>query len=393
MHVLFIGGTGRLSKDVVAYAIRQGYDVSLLTRGSKKRAIFIKEKCKLLKGNIRNPKSCKKYFQKESLKYDVVIDFLSFEVEDVRHTISLIKGHFTQYIFISSATVFKKTDNVITEESDKGNSLWEYAYNKYLCEEYIKEYFKKMEDSFYTIIRPYVTYDNTRVPYPLVPRNKKYEWSLIERIKNNQIIPIFDDGTTETALLHTKDFAFLTVGLFGNKNAFNNDFNIADNNTTTWGNVLDTLEKCLDIKVYKENFEQNSVYKFLPQFKSVLLGDKGHNIHFNTKKITNAVAGYVKTISLETGLKEMIAFYEMHPDRKMIDYYWNGQVDRLLLTKGIKNKYEYHFNKIQDKIKYYAGKFELLYFPYLVLQKLMNVKNPFLKRCKYYVRQIILSFR
>lgn len=45
------------------------------------------------------------------------------------------------------------------------------------------------------------------MPYPLVPRNKKYEWSLVERIINGQIIPALNEGSTVTALLYATDFA------------------------------------------------------------------------------------------------------------------------------------------------------------------------------------------
>lgn len=35
MRVLFIGGTGRISKDVAQLAVKKNYDVFLLTRGER----------------------------------------------------------------------------------------------------------------------------------------------------------------------------------------------------------------------------------------------------------------------------------------------------------------------------------------------------------------------
>lgn len=115
----------------------------------------------MLYGNIRDPKSCEKYFLEKEVYYDVVIDFLIYEIQDLKEVLALIDGCFRQYIFISYATVYRGMDGIITEETERGNDLWDYAYNKYLCEEYLKKYFRDKESTFYTIIRPYVTYGNT----------------------------------------------------------------------------------------------------------------------------------------------------------------------------------------------------------------------------------------
>ncbi|MBO4904695.1 MAG: NAD-dependent epimerase/dehydratase family protein [Lachnospiraceae bacterium] len=360
MRILFIGGTGRLSKDVVKTAVDKGHTVHLLTRGSKYRELFVNPDCKMLIGDIKNPASVRYIFE-GSEKYDVIIDFLTMNVEDIKRTLDIIRGSYTQYIFISSATIYVRDNEPISEsKTTRGNSSWVYAYNKYLSEEYLKEYFSNIKDSFYTIIRPYVTYGNTRVPYPLVPRDSTKEYSLIERINNRQTIPVFDSGKTKTVLLNTKDFATMTVGLFGNEKARNEDFHIADDEVTTWGDVLISLSDLTGKEVKTANFTKDQISKYMPEYKQVLYGDKGMDICFDNSKVKSINPGYHKTVSLNSGLKEMLDFYDSNPEYKLVDHMWNGQIDRLLKKAGITDGYKYRFDSINDHLDYWAGRYGLV---------------------------------
>ncbi len=361
MNVLFIGGTGRLSKDVAKAAVEKGYNVFLLTRGSKYRKQFVNENCSMLIGDIRKPESCKKYFEKP-MYYDVIIDFLSFGESDIRSTLDLIEGTYKQYIFVSSATVYIRNENVISEDDGViGNTNWEYAYNKILCEEYLRNYFsKKKNGSFYTIIRPYVTYGDTRVPYPLVPRNNKLEFSFVQRIINGQAVPTFDNGTTITALLNTKDFSYLVVGLFGNDKAKNEDFNIADEEITHWSDVIDVLGELLNTNVITVDCSKEKICKYMPEYKQVLYGDKGIDARFDISKVKAAVQGYKKTVSLKDGLSEMLSYYQKHPELQQIDYKWNGEVDALLYGNGIRPNYKYRFSSIKNICLYCCGRYTAL---------------------------------
>ena len=142
MKILFIGGTGRLSSDVAKLALEKNNDVYLLTRGSNNRKKFVDPRYKMIYGNIRDTEECKKKLK--DFKFDVIIDFLTFNTEQLENTLDVIKNHYKQYIFISTATVYSKNneDEIISENKTiVGNKKWKYAYDKFLCEEKIKEYF------------------------------------------------------------------------------------------------------------------------------------------------------------------------------------------------------------------------------------------------------------
>ena len=352
MKILFIGGTGRLSKDVASLSTMKENEVFLFTRGSKDRECFLKNSYKLIKGNIRDVENSIKTL--ENYKFDVIIDFLTFEVEQLKNTLKIIEGKYNQYVFISSSTVYiNDNDELISESRTKvGNEKWEYAHNKFLCEEYLKEYFSNRKEH-YTVIRPYVTYGNTRVPYPLVPRNNLMEWSFIDRILHNRPVPTFNKGETVTTLTHTRDFAKGVVGLFGNSKAFNEAFHITSDSTTPWGEVLDTLENILAIKITRIDFSVDKIIETMPMYSSVLLGDKSKNMRFDNSKIKEAVPDYSCNISLKDGLSDMIDFYRGHKELQKIDYMWNGYVDRLC---GCGNQFmTYKMDNIRDIGNYLIG--------------------------------------
>ena len=373
MKILFIGGTGRLSKDVATLALLKGHEVYLFTRGSKERKQFVNTEYHMLNGDIRDLNFCQKLMLNQPV-FDVIIDFLSYNLSQLKNTLDIIAGHFQQFIFISSATVYKEcyTDERISEcDTPIGNDKWTYAYDKYLCEEFIKTYFNFYEkEGKYTVVRPYVTYGNTRVPYPLVPRDNSKEWTYIDRILNNQSVPVFNQGETVTTLTHTRDFAKGVVGLFKNTKAYGETFHITNSETTTWGEVLDVIGKSVEHPVLKKEFTQEEIFSIMPEYKSVLLGDKGREMRFNTDKICQAVPDFKCEISLEDGLAEMVNFYQEHQEHQRIDYIWNGCVDRLLLKKKVKNKRQYPFSNAKDRICYYIGRYSLLVIIYKILKRI-----------------------
>lgn len=329
MKVLFIGGTGRLSKDVVKECLNKDMDVYLLTRGSKHRKEFVDERCKMIYVDIRDKKSS--INQLAELKFDVVIDFLSYTEEQLRNTLEIVKGKYKQYVFISTAAVYKLTDvdNIIKEDNTEvDNHEWSYAKNKIDCEQYLEKYFESMSEE-YTIIRPAVTYGNTRIPYLIMPQSSLREWSLINRILKNKPVPVMEKGNFRTSLLHTKDFAVGVVGVFLVDKAYGEAFHITSEENVTWEMVLQFIGEELgkEVVTYKTSLER--LGNLCPEYKDMVKTGKGRSRHFSNSKIIKIVPEYKKFISLREGVKEAVVFYTSHPHWQNVDYYWEGKMDRL----------------------------------------------------------------
>lgn len=101
-----------------------------------------------------------------------------------------------------------------------------------------------------------------------------------------------------------------------------------------------------------------------------LYGDKARNMRFDNSKIKNAVKEYQGNISFEEGIKESILFFD-NPKHQIIDYIWEGRVDRIINIYSKKHnlylKSDLKLNKEKisfvNKIKYYIGRYEVLYLP------------------------------
>lgn len=369
MKILFIGGTGRLSSDVAKLALEEHNEVYLLTRGSSKRKKYIDPKYKMIYADIRDVKSCKEKIN--NLIFDVIIDFLTFNVEQLKSTLDIINGHYKQYIFISTATVYdkiKEGEKITEENTYKGNSKWDYSYNKFLCEKYLNEYFKEKKDIYYTIIRPYVTYNEYRIPYPIIPQDNFFEYSLIDRIKKGKNIPVIENGKIRTTLTNTKDFAKGVVGLLKDPKAINEDFHITSNENVTWGMVIDYIKEYYNSNSQEINFSSEEFGKKYPLYKDILLGDKGREMIFDDSKIKEAVPSFKCDVLLKDGINNVIKFYEKNEEYRNIDYYWYGKIDKIC-----KDNKETCFENKSDKIKYYLAYFNLPII-FKILRKLRILK-------------------
>lgn len=356
MKLLFIGGTGRLSKDTVARAIDKGHEVTLLTRGSGMREAFVLPEAEMVEGDIRDFQSVRAALGNRV--FDAIVDYLTFNPEQLSGNLDLLANRCGQYLFISSATAYKRRDEneLVTEGlTALGNESWKYAYDKYCCEEMLRSYYAEHPGSF-TIIRPYVTYGNTRVPYPIVPTSSLKEWTFVDRVLRGGSIPVFDGADAITTLTHTRDFAKGVVGLFGNDKALNEDFHITDDPAIRWTDVLDAIESKTGIALKRVPMSQVDLYSELPEYKSILIGDKGSSWRFDNSKIKKAVPEFECTVSLEDGVSEMIDFYNAHPQLKLIDHEWNGKIDRLCEKHGMTCLADYSDLSAEDLKKYKEGK-------------------------------------
>ena len=117
MKVLLIGGTGILSTDIVEEALNRNYEVYIINRGHN----VIDSRVKIIIGDIRNIEQIKQKLGNE--KFDVVIDFLSFHKEQLENTLKIFQNKCDQFIFISSATAYRKTEKgeLITEKTELRN--------------------------------------------------------------------------------------------------------------------------------------------------------------------------------------------------------------------------------------------------------------------------------
>lgn len=299
MKVLLIGGTGTLSSDTTQLCIDRGYEVYLFNRGNHNT--YFAENLQYIIGNVNDIGSARDLIEK--YQFDVVVDYITFDLETLKKRIAVFSGKTKQFIFISSATVYHPQNGLITESCKIGNDGWGYARKKRICEEYLRNTQLPFE---YTIVRPYVTYGMKRIPFPII--SKKSCWNLIERIIKGLPILMCDDGKQQVTLTHTRDFAVGITGLFLNPKSYGEDFNIVGDRVYTWNDVIRIIEEHTGKKAKIVNVKTETIAEEISSLREELLFDKGRSHRFDNKKLKNAVPEFITNIDLDTGLGETVEF-------------------------------------------------------------------------------------
>lgn len=372
MKVLLLGGTGILSTDVCKYAISQGYEVTCINRGN--RSFALPDGAKSIIGDVNYLDTIE---EKLEVFYDVVFDFLSYNVKQLEKKITFFDKKCKQYFFISSATAYKIDKNPITENTPLGNQYWDYGQNKVECENYLYLIKKRLSCQF-TIIRPYVTYGNTRIPFAIIPDG--CYWSLANRIIGEKPILLWDGGKATCTITHTSDFARGVVGLIGKESSFGEAFNVTSNESLTWKEVLLKIGNALSMEPVVFSAPTDEIIKQMPEYRGTLLGDKARNRVFNNSKITGIVPEFVNTKPFSKGIEETIAYYKCHENERNIDYLWDGKVDRVIIY--LSKQFGINVDKsclkffsteakvsLKDRIRYYIGKYRFLFKIYITIKR------------------------
>lgn len=327
MKVLIIGGTGIISSEVCYRALDCGIEVYILNRGRNKH--MLDKRAKLIVADVVQ-NSVEELREKLGDNYfDVVVDFLVLESNRLKKHLEFLKDRCKQYVFISSATAYSKSreDEIITENTPIGNPKWEYAYNKYICENYLKEHINEY-NMVYTVVRPYVTYGRTRIPFAVIPGGAN--WTLANRIENGKPVVLWDDGRAVCTLTHTKDFAVGMVGLWGNEKAYGEAFHITSDFTQSWKEVAEKIILAVGTKAPIVSMPSEYIAEKLSEYKGVLFGDKGTNMVFDNSKIKDVVPEFKSTIKFEDGIKDTIAYFRSEPQIRNIAYGWDARMDWLV---------------------------------------------------------------
>lgn len=329
-----IGGTGVLSTDILQRSIECGYNVSVLNRGN--HTSEIPQNVTIYKANIRDINEVEQAISNNT--FDVVIDFLSYNEKDIQRTFKFFSKKCSHYIFISSACVFRRSpeDGILVENSPKPNLNLPYSMGKYACEQWLFNHAQNINCK-YTIVRPYITYGDTRIPFGIAPL-ARFHWTIVSRILNDKPMFLWDDGSALCTLTHTKDFAYNFVQLYLNEKAYGEDFNFVGDQVYSWREMLETLYDLLN-KSTKNivSIPTKKIAEILPCYRDFLIGDRSLNAVFDNSKLKKCIPDYKQSITLREGLSMTLNYYKANGFLSGIDYKYDARIDKLIeCTNGIK---------------------------------------------------------
>lgn len=325
MHVLIVGGTGVLSSAVTSEALSQGISVTMINRGNN----HIPDGVELIKADKNDASAIERGLDNRS--FDAVIDFLCYTDDETEKSISLYSKYTNQYFYISSCAVYNTealNGMIGDEESPKVLDIWEYSVSKWASEKKVLQ-LAKSNNINYTIIRPCVTYGDTRIPYGISPMYG-YHGTLIARILHEKPIIRWNGGVNRCNIMRVEDFAVGVIGLIGNEKAYNEAFNICGDEMPSFNDVLVALSKVLNKIVVTVDMPSSFYADEIPWRRGELLGGRSIDSLNSNDKIKCVVPEFRQTITLEEGIKKTVDAYLDQNYQKGIDWQFDADTDRII---------------------------------------------------------------
>ncbi len=325
MKILFIGGTGNISKVCAELAIARGYDVTLLNRGKNAGVRGARQ----IVADMSDAAATAAALGSE--RWDVVADFIIFTPEQLEQRINLFRGRVGQFIFISSASAYQKpvTHYLVTESTPLANPFWDYSRNKIACEDRLLRALR--EESFPSVVvRPSWTYGETVIPLA-VGSHGKYYFTGLDRMRKGKPMIVPGDGSSLWAMTHNTDFAKGFVGLFGNPASIGHAFHITSDEVLSWDQIYQVVADAAGVRNLKlVHIASDFIAACLPEFTGGLIGDKACSVVMDNTKIKRFVPDFVATTKLRDGVAKSIAWYDVDPSRQLIDHEADAKLDKLI---------------------------------------------------------------
>lgn len=323
MKILFIGGSGVISRAATQQTIAAGHELWLLNRG-KRRPI---DGARTLVADMADLEGARAALRGHA--WDVVVQWIAFAPTDLRRDLELFRENTRQYVFISSASVYQKPlqHYLITEETPRANPYWEYSRLKIACEQEL-EAAHRTTGFPGVIVRPSLTYGEDQVPLVLNAWNQS--WTAIDRLRRGAPVIIPGDGNSLWTITHNTDFAQGLVGLFGHPATYGQAFHITSDEVLTWNQIFQHAAQAAGVSAPKfVHMPSDFLISCVPAVEGTLLGDKAVSAVFDNTKIKRFVPGFAAKTRFADGIRQTIAWFDADPVRRQIDEATNSRWDKL----------------------------------------------------------------
>jgi nucleoside-diphosphate-sugar epimerase len=215
MRILIMGGTRFIGVYLTRLLVSQGHEVVLFNRGNKPAPVA---EVQQIHGDRTNPDEIKAKLSGE--KFDAIFDNNGRELSDTQPLADLFKGKAEHFVYISSAGVYLKSDQMPHLEGDaidpKSRHKGKYETETYLAQAGLP----------FTSIRPTYIYGPTNY-------NDLEAW-FFDRIMRDRPVPIPGQGLHLTQLGHVDDLAHAMALVLENPRAIGQIYNISGERFVTF---------------------------------------------------------------------------------------------------------------------------------------------------------------
>lgn len=323
MRILFIGGTGNLSYDCSLRVLAEGHELYWLNRGT--RADKAADGVRRLVADVGDEAAVRAALG--GLEFDAVADFIAYTPDQVERDVRLFRGRTAQYVFVSSASAYRKVPvhHVITEATPLSNPYWDYSRAKIACEDLLR---REMAEKGFpaTIVRPSHTYGRGWIPTAWTSS----DFTVAARMLAGKEVVVHGDGQSLWTLTHTRDFAVGFAGLLGNPAAIGEAVQITGDEALTWDAIHRTVAAALGVEPRVVHVPSDFIAAVDPDMGQHFLGDKTWSSVFDCSKLKRLVPGFRTTVPFHSGVRESVEWLMADPARRTVNAKIDAVIDRVL---------------------------------------------------------------
>ena len=215
MRILVIGGTRFIGVYLTQQLVAAGHEVVLLNRGNHPSPV---EGLETIRCDRTDPTALKAALTGQT--FDAIYDNNGRELAHTQPLVDLFNGKVQHYIYVSSAGVYAKSDQMPHSEGDPVDPNSRHK-GKHHTEDYLKS-----SGIPFTSIRPVYIYGPQNY-------NPLEQW-FFDRIVRDRPIPIPGSGMALTHLGHCHDLAAAMVSILSNSQAISQIYNISGEKAVTF---------------------------------------------------------------------------------------------------------------------------------------------------------------
>lgn len=327
-EVLVIGGTGIIGQEIVRACALRGFDVTSVSRRpptADARDHAIGGRITHLSADLSASRDLAALL--DGRRFDAAVDLLSFTPGQLGARVNQLRPFVTQYLFVSSATVFDAPDvgGTLSEDSRRIELGWSYATQKIKCELRFRELLAP-SDTAYTIVRPYITYSPKRLPFGYWESDV-----MLPRLRAGATLPFPRelDGV-RTSLSDARDVGRAIACLVGNDAARDNDVNIASDHAIRWNEVFDVLMEASHSESKLVPVDIAQVLQDFPEMNGKTQ-DRRMTRAFDATKLQAIVPGFEFRHRFSVEDAELM-FGKMRASQRLLTV--QGRLDRLIMGAG-----------------------------------------------------------
>jgi nucleoside-diphosphate-sugar epimerase len=237
MKVFVTGATGFTGSRVIPLLLKSGYEVCCLYRASSNRSSLSDSNIEWVLGDVSDAQSLTYAMQGA----DALVNVASLGFGHADSIISAAKNAGVQRaVFISTTAIFTQ----LNAGSKKVRVAAELAI--------------ETSELKYTILRPTMIYGS--------PRDRNM-WRLIRFMRVLPIVPIFGDGKYLQQPIYVDNVAQALVSCLSNDKTIGKSYNIAGKQALTYNDVIDTITKEMNKRVWKIHVPSKPVVSLLHFFE------------------------------------------------------------------------------------------------------------------------------